>query len=151
LLKNIKSILFTYQAGTFIVKRPDVSEKAAERRVKEIEEDLAQEVLQLKKRQRGLKSEPEVGKRKMSLEKRMLIADEVARLHRLTGIALLTLVVFAGVSKRTWREWQERSGQEARHNGQSPAMADAGRGSGDTWLLWRADKYRISAIMLRNA
>ena len=56
----------------------------------------------------------------MSLEKRTLIADEVTRLHRLTGIAILTLVLFAGVPKRTWREWQERSGQATRHNGQIP-------------------------------
>ncbi|GHU56678.1 hypothetical protein FACS189442_5400 [Spirochaetia bacterium] len=56
----------------------------------------------------------------MSLEKRQMIACEVKRLHTLTGIAILTLVFFAGVSKRTWREWQERSDQETRHNGQIP-------------------------------
>ncbi|GHU95919.1 hypothetical protein FACS189479_09610 [Spirochaetia bacterium] len=56
----------------------------------------------------------------MSLEKRQLIEREVTRMHRLTGIALLTLVCYAGVSRRTWREWQERREAETKHNGQIP-------------------------------
>jgi transposase InsO family protein len=56
----------------------------------------------------------------MSLEKRRLIAGEVDRLHLLTGIAVLRLVLFAGASGRTWREWQSRQGQETRHNGHIP-------------------------------
>jgi hypothetical protein len=35
----------------------------------------------------------------------------------LTGIGALRLVLLAGVSARTWREWQ---GQETRHNGHIP-------------------------------
>jgi hypothetical protein len=56
----------------------------------------------------------------MSLEKRELIEREVKRLHLLTGIAALKLVLFAGTSRRTWREWQGRQGQETRHNGHIP-------------------------------
>jgi transposase InsO family protein len=56
----------------------------------------------------------------MSLEKRELITGEVERLHRLTGIGVRRLVLLAGVSGRTWREWQGRQGQETRHNGHIP-------------------------------
>jgi transposase InsO family protein len=56
----------------------------------------------------------------MSLEKRQLIEREVNRLHLLTGISVLRLVLFAGASGRAWREWQGRQGQEARHNGRIP-------------------------------
>ena len=49
-----------------------------------------------------------------------MIENEIKRLHKLTGIALLTLAVFAGVSKRTFREWQERCGIETKHNGHIP-------------------------------
>jgi hypothetical protein len=56
----------------------------------------------------------------MSLEKRTLIHDEVTRLHKLTGIAILTLVLWAGVPHRTWREWLERRDAETKHNGQTP-------------------------------
>ena len=38
----------------------------------------------------------------------------------MTGIALLTLAVFAGVSRRTYREWQERKEIETKHNGHIP-------------------------------
>jgi transposase InsO family protein len=41
-------------------------------------------------------------------------------LNLLTGITVLTLAVFAGVGRRTWREWQERREQETRHNGHIP-------------------------------
>jgi hypothetical protein len=53
----------------------------------------------------------------MSLEKRQRIEREVNRLHVLTGIAILTLAVFAGAGRR---EWQGRRGQETRHNGHIP-------------------------------
>ena len=56
----------------------------------------------------------------MSLAKRTLVESEVKRLQVLTEIALSTLVLFAGVPKRTWREWQERREQETKHNGQIP-------------------------------
>lgn len=56
----------------------------------------------------------------MSLEIRKLIEREVNRLHVLTGIALLTLAVYAGVSRRTFGEWRERGEVETKHNGHIP-------------------------------
>ena len=56
----------------------------------------------------------------MSHGKRNIIEQEIKRLHIMTGIALLTLAVFAGVSKRTFREWQERRETETKHNGHIP-------------------------------
>lgn len=65
MLLNWRKQLFEGATETFSVKRPDVSEKAAERRTKELEEELvrkdnviaelAQEVLQLKKKTAGRK------------------------------------------------------------------------------------------------
>ena len=65
MLLNWKKQLFEGAAGMFVVKRPDVSEQAAERRARELEEELArkdsviaelaQEVLQLKKKTAGQK------------------------------------------------------------------------------------------------
>ena len=62
---NWKKQLFEGATGTFTVKRPEVSEQAAERRAKELEgelackdnviAELAQEVLQLKKKTAGRK------------------------------------------------------------------------------------------------
>ena len=56
----------------------------------------------------------------MSLQIRNLIEQEVRRLHVMTGIALLTLAVYAGVSRRTFREWLGRRESETRHNGHIP-------------------------------
>jgi hypothetical protein len=56
----------------------------------------------------------------MGLATRQLIDREIMRLHVLTGIALVTLAVFAGVRRRTYTEWQSREGIENRHNGQIP-------------------------------
>ena len=56
----------------------------------------------------------------MSLEKRNLVEQEIKRLHVLTGIALLTLAFFAGISRRTFREWLERREAETKHNGHIP-------------------------------
>jgi len=56
----------------------------------------------------------------MSLKVRNLIEQEVRRLHIMTGIALLTLAVFAGVSRRTFQQWLGRSGKETQHNGHIP-------------------------------
>ena len=49
-----------------------------------------------------------------------MIEREIRRLHTLTGIAVLTLAAFAGVSKRTFREWQERGEIVTKHNGHIP-------------------------------
>jgi len=56
----------------------------------------------------------------MSFAKRDLIEKELWRLHELTSIALLTLAIYAGISRRTFREWLGRGGEETRHNGHIP-------------------------------
>ena len=56
----------------------------------------------------------------MGLEKRNLIEREIRRLHTMTGIALLTLAAYAGISRRTFRDWLERREEETRHNGHIP-------------------------------
>ena len=38
----------------------------------------------------------------------------------MTGISLLTLAVFAGVSRRTFRDWLTRRNEETKHNGHIP-------------------------------
>jgi hypothetical protein len=52
----------------------------------------------------ALKKHPwqDTGKAKMSLEKRQRLEGEAERLHCLTGIEVLRLALFAGVSVRTW-------------------------------------------------
>jgi transposase InsO family protein len=56
----------------------------------------------------------------MSLTIRQLIEKEINRLHILTGIAILTLAVYAGINRRTFHEWQNRKEVENQHNGQIP-------------------------------
>jgi transposase InsO family protein len=56
----------------------------------------------------------------MSLEARQRAEAEVMRLKELTGLLLEDLLRFAGISMRTWREWQTRHGQETRHNNNTP-------------------------------
>ena len=58
----------------------------------------------------------------MSLAIRQLIEQEITRLHVLTGIAILTLAMFAGVSRRTYREWESRKDVENQHNGHIPRL-----------------------------
>jgi hypothetical protein len=56
----------------------------------------------------------------MSLLKRNLIEGEIRRLHLLTGIALKTLAIFAGLSLRTFSQWFHRRETETQHNGHIP-------------------------------
>jgi len=56
----------------------------------------------------------------MCLAIRQLVESEINRLHVLTGIAILTLAIYAGVSRRTYREWQNRKDEENKHNGHIP-------------------------------
>ena len=56
----------------------------------------------------------------MSLTIRRLIEKEITRLHNLTGIAIFVLALYAGVSRRTYREWKSRKEQENKHNGYIP-------------------------------
>jgi len=61
-----------------------------------------------------------IGKEKMSLALRQLAEREIVRLHNLTGILIINLLVFAGISKRTWHEWQKRRDIETKHNNNTP-------------------------------
>jgi hypothetical protein len=58
----------------------------------------------------------------MGLVLRRLIEHEINRLHILTGIAILTLVLYAGINRRTFREWQRRKDAENQHNGHIPRL-----------------------------
>jgi hypothetical protein len=46
----------------------------------------------------------DIGRAKMSLEKRRMLEGEVNRLRCLTGIGVLRLALFTGVGVKTWRE-----------------------------------------------
>lgn len=56
----------------------------------------------------------------MSLEIREKAEGEVLRLLAMTELPLPTLLAFAGIPERTWREWRERRGLQTRHNNNIP-------------------------------
>ena len=56
----------------------------------------------------------------MSLEERHAAEQEILRCKVQTGIPLQALLEYAGISERTWREWQERRGIETKHNNNIP-------------------------------
>jgi hypothetical protein len=56
----------------------------------------------------------------MSLEKRQKAEAEITRIEKLTGLPLSTLLTFAGISERTWREWKKRRGIATGHNNNIP-------------------------------
>jgi hypothetical protein len=56
----------------------------------------------------------------MSLQMRELVAKEIIRYKRKTGITMTVLLQYAGISRRTWHEWQERVGIETAHNNNFP-------------------------------
>jgi transposase InsO family protein len=56
----------------------------------------------------------------MSLEKREMIRNEIKRLEGKSGLPLKTLLLFGGISMRTWEEWQGRQGVERKHNNNIP-------------------------------
>jgi hypothetical protein len=56
----------------------------------------------------------------MSLKIRERAEHEITRLIARTELPLKTLLAFAGIPERTWREWQERSGTETKHNNNIP-------------------------------
>jgi transposase InsO family protein/transposase-like protein len=124
-IMNWRKQMFEGALKTFEIKRTDITEKAFEKQTKAFEDklrhkdnviaELAQELLELKKT-----SWSEIGKRKMSLGIRQLVESEIKRLHTLTGIAILTLAICAGVSRRTFSQWQSRKEVENRHNGHIP-------------------------------
>jgi len=61
-----------------------------------------------------------IGKEKMSLAVRQMIEREILRLRNLTGIIIIKLLAYAGISKRTWHEWQQRRDIETKHNNNTP-------------------------------
>jgi hypothetical protein len=56
----------------------------------------------------------------MSLEVRQKAEQEIQRLLGKTGIPLETLLRYAGIPQRTWREWAERRSIETKHNNNIP-------------------------------
>ena len=56
----------------------------------------------------------------MSLKKRQIIEREILCLKTKTELPLETLLRYAGISQRTWREWQERKDIETKHNNNVP-------------------------------
>jgi len=56
----------------------------------------------------------------MSLETRQRAEKEIMRYQRKTGLPLETLLRYAGISQRTWREWAGRRGIETKHNNNIP-------------------------------
>jgi transposase InsO family protein len=56
----------------------------------------------------------------MSLQVRTIVETEINRYKIMTGLALSFLLSHAGVSQRTWREWQHRRGVETKHNNNLP-------------------------------
>jgi len=56
----------------------------------------------------------------MSLETRQLVEKEILRIKTKTGLPLDTLLKYAGISHRTWREWKQRHDIPTKHNNNIP-------------------------------
>ena len=56
----------------------------------------------------------------MSLEVRQIAEKEIMRFKTKTGFPLETILRYAGISQRTWREWGERRDIETKHNNNIP-------------------------------
>jgi transposase InsO family protein len=56
----------------------------------------------------------------MSLEIRERAEREILRIKAKTALPLETLLGYAGIPQRTWREWAQRRGVETRHNNNIP-------------------------------
>jgi transposase InsO family protein len=56
----------------------------------------------------------------MSLETRQIAEGEIRRYQEKTGLPMQTLLRYAGISARTWREWGERRGIQTKHNNNVP-------------------------------
>jgi transposase InsO family protein len=56
----------------------------------------------------------------MSLQTRQAAEREISRLEVKTGLSLKTLLGYAGIPQRTWREWQQRRDEETKHNNNVP-------------------------------
>jgi transposase InsO family protein len=56
----------------------------------------------------------------MSLQARQIVEKEVTHYKTRTGLPLETLLEHAGISKRTWWEWETRKEAETKHNNNIP-------------------------------
>jgi len=56
----------------------------------------------------------------MSLRVRQIVEKEIQRFQEKTILSLETLLRFAGIPQRTWREWQKRKNVETKHNNNFP-------------------------------
>jgi len=56
----------------------------------------------------------------MSLEVRRTAEREILRYKGKTGLPINTLLKYAGIPQRTWREWSERRDSETKHNNNIP-------------------------------
>jgi hypothetical protein len=56
----------------------------------------------------------------MSLQERQFAGKEITRYKTKTGLPLEILLRHAGISKRTWQEWETRRGVETKHNDNIP-------------------------------
>ncbi|MGB9591710.1 MAG: IS3 family transposase [Candidatus Kryptoniota bacterium] len=74
-------------------------------------------------REFGLKKKlfwPEIRKTKADLAIRERISNEITNLQTKTGVPLAVLLSAAGITRRTWTDWQKRKHDETQHNGQIP-------------------------------
>ena len=56
----------------------------------------------------------------MSLEIRQIAEKEILRFKARTGFPLKTILRYAGISQRTWRDWGKRRGVQTKHNNNIP-------------------------------
>jgi len=56
----------------------------------------------------------------VSLEVRRTAEREIRRYHAKTGLPITTLLKYAGIPHRTWREWSQRRDIQTRHNNNIP-------------------------------
>jgi len=56
----------------------------------------------------------------MSLQARQIAEKEIMRYKAKAGLPLETLLRHAGISRRTWQEWETRKGVETKHNSNIP-------------------------------
>jgi len=56
----------------------------------------------------------------MSLETRQRAEKEILRIKARTGLPLKTLLIYSGISQRTWSEWMQRRNIQTGHNNNIP-------------------------------
>jgi transposase InsO family protein len=77
----------------------------------------------------------------MSLEQRTIIEKEILRYKTMTGLSFAFLLMYAGISQRTWREWQHRRGVETKHNNNIPK----------SYYLTPGEERAIIAYIIENS